>query len=118
MLFRIDPASSQGLADQIAAQVRRALIEGRLSPGDRLPAARELAEGLDVNMHTVLRGYAQLREEGLVEVRRGRGAQIRSGDRAVLRQEAELTSAITELKELAARLGIDRDQLADRIRRA
>lgn len=76
MLIVIDPASSVALHEQIAAAARRAIAEGQVSAGDRLPAARDLAESLQVNMHTVLRAYNALRDEGLIELRRGRGAVV------------------------------------------
>ncbi|MEV3872552.1 GntR family transcriptional regulator [Streptomyces sp. NPDC049906] len=76
MLFRIDPQSPLTLSDQVAASVRRAVAEGTVGPDERLPAARELARSLGINLHTVLRGYQQLRDEGLVELRRGRGAVV------------------------------------------
>ncbi len=65
MLIRVNPASAQPIFVQIAASVRRELAEGRLGAGDRLPAAKDVARSLDVNLHTVLRAYQALRDEGL-----------------------------------------------------
>ena len=76
MIFRIDPASDQPLYLQLGAQVHVALARGELHPGDRLPPARELAGLLDLNMHTVLHAYQQLRDDGVIELRRGRGAVV------------------------------------------
>nr|WP_216077657.1 GntR family transcriptional regulator [Isoptericola sediminis] len=61
---------------QLVAQTHLAVARGDLAPGDRLPAARELATSLELNVHTVLRAYQQLRDEGLVDLRRSRGAVI------------------------------------------
>jgi GntR family transcriptional regulator len=114
MLVRIDPASGTPLADQIAAHVRGAVADGMLAPGDRLPAARDLAESLQVNMHTILRAYARLRDEGLIELRRGRGATIRRGDAA---DRARLVDAVQNLLDAGRRLGLDVEQLVDEVRR-
>lgn len=115
MLFRVDPASPVGLADQVAGCVRGALASGDLRPGDRLPPAREVAAGLEVNVHTVLRGFAMLRDEGLIDLRRRRGAQVREDlDPAVL----ALGEQIDELVAAAARLGWHRQDLVDAIRSA
>jgi GntR family transcriptional regulator len=76
VLFRIDPTSAEPLFTQLAAQVRSAVVRGDLTPGTRLPSARDLAASLDVNLHTVLHAYQDLRDEGLIELRRGRGAVV------------------------------------------
>ncbi|WP_406183565.1 GntR family transcriptional regulator [Streptomyces sp. NBC_01006] len=76
MLVTIDPSSPQSLAEQIAASVRRSMADGKVRRGDRLPSARALARTLDINMHTVLRGYQILRDERLIELRPGRGAVV------------------------------------------
>lgn len=76
MLLRIDLHSSQPLHDQLAGQLRKAIAEGDLQPGEKLPAARGLAESLGVNVHTLLRAFQTMREEGLLEVRRGRGTLV------------------------------------------
>ena len=97
MLFRIDPSSPEPLFGQLAAQVRTAAVRGELSPGERLPAARDLAASLDVNLHTVLRAYQDLRDEGLIELRRGRGAVVTtkaSQDLDALRTAVDQVAAI------------------------
>lgn len=102
MLFRVDPASAVGLADQLAAQVRGALASRELAAGESLPAARQVAAGLDINMHTVLRAYQALRDEGLIDLRRGRGAIVRADiDIAAL----ALRGAVDALAADALRLG-------------
>lgn len=76
MLFRLDPSAEEPLFAQLVAQVRLAIARREVGEGTRLPAARELAASLDVNIHTVLRAYQQLRNDGLIELRRGRGAVV------------------------------------------
>lgn len=109
MRFAVDPARSEPLHEQIARQVRDAFEAGELRQGERLPPARELADALDVNMHTVLRGYQSLRDLGLVELRRGAGARIRTDARPV---GARLHELVAELRAEATRLGIPPADLA------
>ncbi|MFC8599407.1 MULTISPECIES: GntR family transcriptional regulator [unclassified Isoptericola] len=76
MLWRIDPGAAEPLYAQLVAQARLGVARGDLRPGERLPAARELAASLDLNVHTVLKAYQALRDDGLIELRRGRGAVV------------------------------------------
>ena len=76
MLLRVDPQRSTPLFTQLADGVRGEIVAGHARPGDRLPSAREVAASLQVNLHTVLHAYQVLREEGLVQMHRGRGAVV------------------------------------------
>jgi GntR family transcriptional regulator len=64
------------LYEQVAAEIRRAIAEGEARPGQRLPPAKDLAAILGVNTNTVLRSLRLLRDEGLLEFRRGRGVSV------------------------------------------
>ncbi|GAA1163972.1 GntR family transcriptional regulator [Microbacterium oxydans] len=112
MLIRVDLDSPRALYDQVAASVRSDILVGVLAPGDRLPAARDVAEALDINQHTVLHAYQQLRDEGLVDLRRGRGAVIAASAAPL----AELAHDIDDLVRRAAALGVSADTLAGIVR--
>jgi DNA-binding transcriptional regulator YhcF (GntR family) len=64
------------LFEQVAAEIRRAIADGEAKPGERLPPAKDLAAVLGVNTNTVLRSLRLLRDEGLLEFRRGRGISV------------------------------------------
>ena len=112
MFWRIDTTSEQTLADQLAAQVRRAVTTGQVAPGERLPSARELAAMLDINLHTVLRAYQALRDEGLLDLRRGRGATI-AANAAV--SSAHLQERARDLVAEGHRTGLDLQNLLDAV---
>jgi GntR family transcriptional regulator len=76
MIGTVDRDDSLPLHEQVAAEIRRAIAEGEAGPGDRLPPARDLAAVLEVNSNTVLRAMRMLRDEGLLEFRRGRGVTV------------------------------------------
>lgn len=96
MFLTVDPSSPTPLFQQLADGVRAEIIRGALKPGSRLPSAKELAESLEINLHTVLKSYAVLRDEGLLDLRRGRGAVLTE-------QASSLTDLALDLPRLVAR---------------
>ncbi|MFD8534766.1 GntR family transcriptional regulator [Streptomyces rubrogriseus] len=112
MLLSLDKTDTRPLHEQVAGALRRAIAEGECAPGDRLPSARDLSEALDVNVNTVLRALRGLRDEGLLEFRRGRGVTVAEG----ARPRSELQIRVRELLAEAARLGYSRTDLIDMIR--
>ena len=99
---------SLALHEQVAAEIRRAIADGEAEPGDRLPPAKGLAAVIGVNANTVLRALRTLRDEGLVEFRRGRGIRVvgPASRGAVLAKARELI-------EVGRRNGYRRDELAE-----
>ena len=73
---KVNKADPTDLYEQVAAEIRRAIADGEAKPGERLPAAMDLAAILGVNKNTVLRSLQLLRQEGLLEFRRGRGITV------------------------------------------
>lgn len=71
---------------QIFGQIKRQIIAGEIMPGFRLPPERKLAESLGINRTTVLNAYRELKAEGLIGSRVGRGTVVLS----TLRDEAAL----------------------------
>ena len=73
---KVDRDEPTQLHEQVAGEIRRAIADGEAKPGERLPPARDLAAVLGVNTNTVLRALRELRDEGLLEFRRGRGITV------------------------------------------
>ncbi len=92
--------------EQVAAEIRRAILDGEARPGERLPPARDLAAELGVNSNTVLRALRVLRDEGLLEFRRGRGVTV-----AGTPERTAMLAKARELVELARRLGYRREEI-------
>ena len=104
--MRIDRADSTAVFEQVAAEIRRAILDGEAKPGERLPPAKDLAAELGVNTNTVLRSLRLLRDEGLLEFRRGRGVTVAgTPERTVVLEQARA------LIEVARRHGYRREEL-------
>nr|WP_306813098.1 GntR family transcriptional regulator [Paenibacillus soyae] len=90
---------------QIAGYVKRQLLLGRVSPGDRLPSRRDIAAQLSVNPNTVQKAFKLMEEEGFVHTSGNQGSVIHADAELMARIEEELTrglvlSFISSAKEI------------------
>lgn len=102
MILAIDQSSPEPIYLQIRASLVAAIARGELQAGDRLPSVRALAGDLGVNLHTVNKAYAMLRDEGYVLMRGRSGAIVADVSRDVspevsARVDARLAEAIRDL---------------------
>ena len=105
---KIDKTDPTDLYEQVAGEIRRAIADGEAKPGERLPLAKDIAAILGVNTHTVLRALRMLRDEGLLEFRRGRGITVAgTPERGAVIQRAK------ELVEFARHHGYRLDELVE-----
>jgi GntR family transcriptional regulator len=107
---KIDRSNDLDLHEQVAAEIRRAIAEGEAKPGERLPPARDFAAVLGVNSNTVLRAFRILRDEGLLEFRRGRGVTV-----AGTPERGALVARARELVQFARANGYGVDELVSLI---
>jgi GntR family transcriptional regulator len=103
---KVDRKEPTDLHEQVAAEIRRAIAEGEAGPGDRLPPAKDLAAVLGVNTNTVLRALRQLRDEGLLEFRRGRGVTVAGSP-----ERGAVVARAADLVRFARRHGYNVDEL-------
>ncbi|GAB3430240.1 GntR family transcriptional regulator [Flindersiella endophytica] len=112
MLLKLDLQDPRPLHEQVVEAIRRSVIAGEVRAGERLPPARDLAAGLGINSNTVLRALRTLRDEGVLEFRRGRGITVssRPDPRELLRERVQ--NLLTE----AERYGYQPDDVIELVR--
>jgi len=111
LVVNIDRHDPLALHDQVAAEIRRSLAEGEAQPGERLPPAKDFAAVLGVNVNTVLRAFRILRDEGLLEFRRGRGVTVASTP-----AKSDLVRQVRALAKNARREGFRREEVVRLLR--
>src|SRR6266702_3880229 len=107
-------SNSQPIYRQLRDRVVAMILDGVLKEGDALPSVRNVAAEYRVNPLTVLKGYQQLADEGLVESRRGLGMFINAGARNLLLQSERQKFLADEWPRLVAtiqRLGLKPEEL-------
>jgi DNA-binding transcriptional regulator YhcF (GntR family) len=107
---------SQPIYRQLRDRVVAMILDGVLKEGDPLPSVRNVAAEYRVNPLTVLKGYQELVDEGLVETKRGRGMFINDGAHSLLLQGERQKFLGEEWPRVYAtiqRLGLKADELLD-----
>ena len=109
----------QPIYRQLRDRVVAMILEGVLEDGDALPSVRNVAAEYRLNPLTVLKGYQELVDEGLVEKKRGRGMFVNEGARTQLLKDERRRFIDKEwptVAEKIARLGLDAGELLDSIK--
>ena len=76
MIIQIDFNSSEAIYMQLCNQIIMGLATSKLQEGDPLPSVRQMADTIGINMHTVNKAYAVLKQEGFIQLDRRRGAVV------------------------------------------
>lgn len=98
----ISNSSTSPIYEQVAEQIRAAILSGALAEGDALPSIRALANDLRVSVITTKRAYAELESAGLVDTVQGKGTFVAGGNAELLREErlrrveGHLAAAVSE----------------------
>ena len=102
----ISNSNPSPIYEQIASQIKAAIMDGSLAPGEQLPSIRGLANSLRVSVITTKRAYTDLEAQGFIETVQGRGSFVASGSEEMLREE--------RLREVESQLmaALDSAQLA------
>jgi len=115
----MDPKWSEDLPiyRQLRDRVVEMILEGVLGDGDALPSVRNVAAEYRLNPLTVLKGYQELVDEGLVEKKRGRGMFVTDGARKQLLKDERrrfIDKEWPKVLESIDRLGLDAAELLSR----
>jgi DNA-binding transcriptional regulator YhcF (GntR family) len=105
---------SQPIYRQLRDRVVEMILDGVLKEGDSLPSVRTVAAEYRVNPLTVLKGYQQLVDEGLVEARRGRGMFVNAGAHSLLlrgERQKFLEETWPQIHATIDRLGLTAEEL-------
>ena len=115
MFFSINTNNGIAIYQQIVRQVKFAVAEGSLQPGQLLPGGRSLSVELAINPNTVVKAYQQLQSEGVLESMRGRGMMVCQGAAKFCRQErkAIISDGLKTVLSEALHAGLSPEEIED-----
>ena len=111
--FKVDFRPGTPLYEQVVYAAKKAVVSGRLRPGDRFPSVRTLSRELKINPNTAHKVIAQLVSSNLLETRPGVGTVVAALPEASVKERTRLlVEEIEALVVEAKRLGIELDDMA------
>lgn len=107
--------ASRPLYEQIATQIKAAIMSGELNAGDGIPSIRALAKSLHISVLTVQKAYGTLQEEGFIETTAGKGCYVsaQNQDFYLEEQQKKIEEKFNEAIDLARSAGIKLDKLIE-----
>lgn len=114
MFMTIEPSSGVPIYEQIVRQIKFAVAEGRMVPGQLVPSVRDFAKQLAVNPNTIQRAFQQLQSEQVLEVLRGKGLLVCAG--AVGPCRAQRIQIITQQLSQVVQEGLSAGLVPDDLR--
>ncbi len=115
MKFKIDPDNGAPIFEQLIRQIKFAIAEGVLVPGELIPSTRELSRQLAINPNTVQRAFSQLQADEIIEAHRGRGVAVCVGARrqCIAERQSLVAERFSAAIDEALHSGLDAQQLRD-----
>lgn len=105
--------ASNPLYEQIATQIKAAIMSGELKAGEAIPSVRALAKSLHISILTVQKAYATLQEDGFIETTAGKGCYVSAQNRDFYleEQQKKIEEKFSEAVGIARTSGINLDKL-------
>ena len=118
MKILISTTKNMPIYEQITNQIRDAVINGELKPGEGMPSIRILAKDLQVSVITTKRAYEELEKEGVIEARKGKGFYVchQNNDHLREKQIMNIENRLLDLIKESKSAGMGLDDIIELVR--
>ncbi len=118
MFFSIDPSNGVAIYDQIVRQIKFAIAEGTLAPGQMLPSVRQLSQQLTINPNTIFRAFQHLQQDQIIEPVRGLGLMVNQDarDKCVDARKQLITNRLRSVISESLHAGLNSRQIEKIVR--
>ena len=114
-MVQLNYRDAKPIYEQIKEGLRKLVVSGALSAGEKLPSVRELASQLAINPNTIQRAYRELENEGYIYTLVGKGTFVAENGNIDNTREKELLQEFDELVTELLYLEVPKEKLKERI---